>query len=262
MIVCFNSASFERGEHEVIYINSARFLSGIVKGAALLGASAFVTPSAATVLPSPTYLESVDAYNLNNALQQNTSTSPGTQGVSVVGASAGAEAVPAANQLPLYANPASPGLSLVAASVAVNNGGGSAVANESYFMEILGPTSSVNVSVTYNAGVTSTGNVNPGNTAGFYLAVNPGSATPGNDVINPGNAIWAAQQVELTSSGLQLSSSSTNSSSTNPIGSLGQVPAPASNSQSATLLTNTMYEIHSRGLRKRIRYRGFFERLP
>jgi hypothetical protein len=43
------------------------FLSGIVKGAALLGASAFVTPSAATVLPSSTYLESVDAYNLNNA---------------------------------------------------------------------------------------------------------------------------------------------------------------------------------------------------
>lgn len=227
----------------------------MVKALAAIGlacaatASLVAVPAAASTvlpnLPAAAYSLLVTASNPANFLQTNTSTTPGTLGTSVAGASAGAEAVGAVDQIPAYASNVTPGLAFVGASVGVNNGSGNAVGYATYYMEVLGPVGMVNVTMNYHGGIVATGNVNPGNTVGFFLAVNPaspGGARPGDDIDNSGNAIWAAQQVNRTSTGLQLLNGSTSATTTSAISSLGQISA-APTSESAELDTNTIYQI-------------------
>ncbi len=223
-------------------------LAAIGLACAATGSFVAVPAAASTVLPNlpaPAYSLLVTASNPANFLQHDTSTTPGTLGTSVAGASAGAEAVGAVNQVPAYASNVTAGLPFVGASVGVNNGSGNAVGYATYYMEILGPATSVDVTANYHGGIVATGNVNPGNTVGFFLAVNPaspGGARPGDDIDNSGNAIWAAQQVNRTSTGLQLLNGSTNATTTSTITSLGQISA-APTTQNAVLLTDTVYQI-------------------
>lgn len=220
-------------------------LAAIGLACAATGSLVVVPAAADTVVPDPAYSLLVTASNPANFLQTNNSTTAGTLGTSVAGASAGAEAVGAVNQIPAYASNVTAGLPFVGASVSVDNGSGNAVGYATYYMEILGPAMSVDVTANYHGGIVATGNVNPGNTVGFFLAVNPASpagARPGDDIDNSGNAIWAAQQVNRTSTGLQLLNGSTSATTTTSISSLGQISA-APTTQNAVLLTDTVYQI-------------------